>query len=147
MSKKYFTQSGFTLIELMVVILIIVILSTIGLVSFAQATKTARDGKRKTDVESVRQAMILYKQENSGAYPSTIAALVTAGYLSAPAPADPDSTQPYTVVSSSSSPYTFCVCAKVSIPATNGNNTTNANCNTLTSSPSSTTLYYCARQP
>lgn len=61
-------KNGFTLIELLVVATIIVVLSAIGLVSFTNAGKSARNSKRKSDLETVRQALVLYKSD-TGAYP------------------------------------------------------------------------------
>lgn len=56
-------KTGFTLIELLVVITIIAILGGLGIASFRQANQSARDGKRAADMESLRQALILYRQE------------------------------------------------------------------------------------
>lgn len=61
-------KNGFTLIELLVVATIIVVLSAIGLVSFTNAGKSARNSKRKSDLETVRQALVLYKSD-TGSYP------------------------------------------------------------------------------
>ena len=143
-------NAGFTLIELMVVILIIVILGTLGLVSYAQATKSARDAKRKSDIETVKQAMILYRQD-VGTYPVGDYATITSstnanglthtsrGYLSLPAPQDPDTANPYT--NNNSTTTTFCLCAD--IIGTNGN-ATNATCANL---GTATGTFYCAQQP
>jgi len=60
--------AGFSLIELMVTISIIVLLSTISMVVYRQASLNARDSKRKADLETVRQALVLYKTE-LGTYP------------------------------------------------------------------------------
>ncbi|NCS87105.1 MAG: prepilin-type N-terminal cleavage/methylation domain-containing protein, partial [Candidatus Pacebacteria bacterium] len=62
-------KKGFTLIELLVVATIITILSAIGLVSFVNAGKGARDAKRKADLETVRQALVL-RRSDLGNYPS-----------------------------------------------------------------------------
>lgn len=90
-------QKGFTLIELLVVATIIVVLSAIGLVSFSSAGKSARNSKRKADLETVRQALVLYKSDN-GEYPNgvtgsnyatMIATLSSGNYISDPTPVDP----------------------------------------------------------
>ena len=60
-------QRAFTLIELLVVISIIGILIALGVTSYVTAQRKARDAKRKADLETVRQAMILYRQDN-GSY-------------------------------------------------------------------------------
>ena len=90
---KKTSQKGFTLIELMVVILIIAVLGALGIVSYGQANRSARDGKRQADMESVRQALLLRRQEiqclpNSG-YSSLSTSLVPT-YLSV-LPSDPGS--------------------------------------------------------
>lgn len=56
---------GFTIIELLVVATIIAVLVAIGSVSFANAGKSARNSKRKADLETVRQALVLYKSDNA----------------------------------------------------------------------------------
>lgn len=57
------------MIELLVVATIMVVLSTIGLVSYNQAGQNARNGKRKADLETVRQALVMYRADN-GSYPA-----------------------------------------------------------------------------
>lgn len=61
-------RRGFTLIELLVVITIIGILMGILLVSYQGTRKTARDGKRKADLEQIRSALQLYHAD-CGQYP------------------------------------------------------------------------------
>lgn len=48
---------GFTLVELLVVISIISILSVIGITIFTGAQKTARDARRRVDIEEIAKAM------------------------------------------------------------------------------------------
>ena len=60
------TRKGFTLIELLVVMTIIAVLAGLALVSYQGARKTARDGKRKTDLEQIRSALeMCYSDDNS----------------------------------------------------------------------------------
>jgi len=98
-------QLGFTLIELLVTSTIIAILSAIGLVSFINAGKGARDAKRKSDLETVRQALVLYRSDN-GSYPSggsggatgytsAISTLSADNYISDPTPVDPKNNDTY----------------------------------------------------
>lgn len=93
--KTAHSQHGFTLIELLVVATIIVVLTTIGLVSYTQALQNGRNAKRKTDLEVLRQALVLYKADN-GYYPNTdTTGLQTAlgtTYVSS-FPVDPKATQ------------------------------------------------------
>jgi prepilin-type N-terminal cleavage/methylation domain-containing protein len=107
-------QSGFTLIELLVVTTIIIVLSTIGLVSFQRATQNSRNAKRRADMETVRQALVLYRTDN-GAYPLTNAFSWTTmapiqDYISATSYADPQNDAPYTYAYTSNG-TTFEVCA------------------------------------
>lgn len=62
-NKKY--NSGFTLIELLVVIAIIGVLSGIVLVSINSARAKSRDGKRLSEIRSLRIALELYRDDNS----------------------------------------------------------------------------------
>lgn len=68
--KNGFKLFGFTMIELLVVTTIIIVITSIGLVSYTSANRSARNGKRKADLEMVRQALVLYRTDN-GTYPST----------------------------------------------------------------------------
>lgn len=62
-------KKGFTLIELLVVITIMGILMGILLVSYQGARVSARDGKRKADLEQIRSALQMYHSD-CGVYPS-----------------------------------------------------------------------------
>lgn len=64
------SQSGFTMIELLVVVTIIIVLTTIGLISYRQVGINARNGKRKADMETLRQSLVLYRSDE-GTYPDT----------------------------------------------------------------------------
>ena len=99
--KKFLRKKspqGFTLIELLVVSTIIVILSAIGLVSFINAGKSARDAKRKADLENVRQALVLRRSDTTN-YPDpsgtvaqkfvSLGIILIPDYLTAPLPEDP----------------------------------------------------------
>jgi prepilin-type N-terminal cleavage/methylation domain-containing protein len=82
-------KNGFTLIELLVVILIIMVLGAIGAASYSNAMKSARNAKRRSDLETIRQALILKRQESTtGCYVDTVSATTLAGYLNT-VPTDP----------------------------------------------------------
>src|SRR6202163_5067363 len=73
-------QSGFTLIELMVVISLIVVLASLGLVQYRNSIVRSQEAVLKKDLFEMRDAIDQYyadKNEN----PATLDALVTAGYL------------------------------------------------------------------
>jgi len=63
------TKRGFTLMELLVSMGIIILLMGVGIVSYTQTNKKARDAKRKADIESIRSALELYRTDE-GRYPS-----------------------------------------------------------------------------
>lgn len=63
-------RRGFTLIELLVAMTIVMILTVVGIVNYGSAQKNARDAKRKSDVEKVRVALEMYKQDHDGCYPA-----------------------------------------------------------------------------
>lgn len=66
--KARLYKSGFTLIELLVVISIIGVLSTIAMISLSGARAKARDARRLSDMEQIRNALELYKLDH-GEYP------------------------------------------------------------------------------
>lgn len=116
-------QFGFTMIELLVVTTIIILLSTVGLVSFRTAGQNARNGKRKADLESVRQSLVLYRTDN-GTYPSgaqgsdfTTMLGTIQDYTSAVSIEDPTNDPPY-VYSYSSDGVTFTLTAYLEPSAT-----------------------------
>ncbi len=82
-------KKGFTLIELLVSATIIIVLTTIGVVSYRSASTKSRNSKRMGDLEAVRQALVLRRSE-TGCYPdhasddfdAVVGDLQTDGYLS-----------------------------------------------------------------
>lgn len=106
-------STGFTMIELLVVATIVVVLTTIGLTSFRQAGLNARNSKRRADLESVRQALVLYRTDE-GTYPvgSEFSTMISdiQGYYSATQLTDPQNVDPY-VYTYSSDGYTFTLTA------------------------------------
>jgi len=61
-------SSGFTLVELLVVLTIISLLITVVSISFSESKKRSRDARRVTDIKSLSQALNLY-QNNHQFYP------------------------------------------------------------------------------
>ncbi len=108
--------SGFTMIELLVVTTIIILLSTIALVSYSRANMSARNGKRKADLETLRQALVLYRTD-TGAYPITanFDAMVgdLAGYVSSSTFTDPKNDGVYIYTYNSATGVTFTLGAKL----------------------------------
>lgn len=62
------TQAGFTMIELLIVIVIMGILSVVGLGTFTSSQLKARDSKRKSDLRTVGDALEVYYND-FGSYP------------------------------------------------------------------------------
>lgn len=62
-------KSGFTLIELIVTVTIIAVLTVIGVVSYTGTNKKSRDSRRMTDLENIRIALELYRQDVGSSYP------------------------------------------------------------------------------
>jgi prepilin-type N-terminal cleavage/methylation domain-containing protein len=69
-------RRGFTLIELLVVISIIAILVAAATASWRNAQMKGRDGKRKTDLKAVQQALENYLQ-TYGRYPTSSGGVIT----------------------------------------------------------------------
>ncbi|MGI6103504.1 MAG: type II secretion system protein [Patescibacteria group bacterium] len=70
------TQSrGFTLTELMIVIGIIAILSTIVTANLSKGRAVARDARRQQDLSTIATALELYANRNGGSYPAPSAGL------------------------------------------------------------------------
>jgi prepilin-type N-terminal cleavage/methylation domain-containing protein len=57
-------KNGFTLIELIIVIAIIAVLSSIGMVMYTGAQKSARDAKRMGDIDEIKKALEQYYVSN-----------------------------------------------------------------------------------
>jgi len=62
------SESGFTLVELLVVMLILGILAAIAIPSFFNQRDKARDADAKTDVRTAQTAMETYATDNNGSY-------------------------------------------------------------------------------
>jgi general secretion pathway protein G len=62
-------NKGFTLIELLVAMTVASVLMGLALVSYQGARKSARDGKRKADLEQIRSALEM-RRADCGSYPN-----------------------------------------------------------------------------
>jgi general secretion pathway protein G len=71
---------GFTLIELMVVLSLMVILATMGLVQYRNSQIHAKEAVLREDLFRIRYAIDQYYADKNQ-YPSTLDALVSDGYL------------------------------------------------------------------
>src|SRR5213079_1768412 len=61
-------ESGFTLVELLVVMLIIGLLAAIAIPAFFNQTHKANDAKAKSDAKTAQTAIETFRTDNGGAY-------------------------------------------------------------------------------
>jgi prepilin-type N-terminal cleavage/methylation domain-containing protein len=66
-------QEGFTIVELLIVVVVIAILAAITIVSYNGITANAQFSKEKSDLASINKAILLYYVDN-GAYPNSTSA-------------------------------------------------------------------------
>ena len=154
--KKFLPVKGFTLVELLVVVSIIAILSVIGLAIFGNIQKGARDARRKTDVDSIAQAMeINYGKDIAGQYKGLLDNMFSSGTI----PKDPVSTNvapettcpgvcKYCMKEGGSAP-TGAACATsdapvaAGAPSGGGTNTYWVVCTNLEAAPPNQLTFYC----
>jgi general secretion pathway protein G len=73
-------EEGFTLVELMVVIVIIGLLATVVVINVMPAADKASRTKAEADIATLEQAAEMYRL-NRGAYPETLQALAAEGMV------------------------------------------------------------------
>jgi len=82
-SQTFKRRSGFTIVELLIVIVVIAILAAITIVAYNGIQKRAQDSRRANDIASIRKALELYRAD-TGTYPATnatTAANLPAGFV------------------------------------------------------------------
>lgn len=87
-------KRGFTLIEVLIVISIIGLLSSVILVGLGGFRSRGRDARRITDLKSLQNGLELYYSKNSE-YPANFDAILTAGIGVNKIPKDPSSNANY----------------------------------------------------
>ena len=70
--KKLGSQKGFTLVELLIVVIILAILAAIIVPQFTAATDDATQSAYDTNIANIRAAIDLYRQQH-GDYPGAVA--------------------------------------------------------------------------
>lgn len=77
-------RKGFTLVEILIVVVILGILAAIVIPQFTDASTEAKTNACKSNLATLRGQLELWKIRESatgGTYPATLAAMVTDGYL------------------------------------------------------------------
>jgi len=104
------TEGGFTLVELLVVVLILGVLAAVVVFSVGGITNRGRNASCTTEVREVRTAIEAYKAQNNNTNPANLNTLVTAGLLeTAPSAATPSGAAGYTY-SAANGTYTGGTC-------------------------------------
>lgn len=88
------SAAGFTIIELMVVMTLIVTLSTIAVVQYRHSIVYSKEAALKEDLFRMKEAIDQYYADKNQ-YPATLEDLVSSGYLRS-VPADPVTGSPST---------------------------------------------------
>lgn len=63
-------KKGFTLVELIIVVVIIGILIGLGAMLYSSATEGAEEGVVKGNLKTIESAVILYQTKNNGSFPA-----------------------------------------------------------------------------
>ena len=90
---RHMFRTGFTLVEILIVVVILGILASIVIPQFTSATMDAQAGNLKAQLLSLQNQIELYRAKNTGSHPFATAnwnALLTANYIKA-APSNPAS--------------------------------------------------------
>lgn len=82
-------MSGFTIVELLVVIVIIALLATISIVAFNGVQQRARDSQRKSDIATIQKVLAIYYGDKNG-YPACNGGVFTGGTGQTCTLSDPD---------------------------------------------------------
>jgi len=80
---KMRAKRGFTLVEILIVVVILGILAAIVIPQFTDASTEAKTSAVKSNLQTMRSQVELYKIKNDDDPPATLAALVSGGYMQA----------------------------------------------------------------
>ena len=81
--KNLFTKirEGFTLIEILIVVVIIGILAAVAIPTYFRYVKKSYASEAKIALKDIHQKCSVYMQENGGEYPSDMQSVIDEGYL------------------------------------------------------------------
>ena len=65
-------KQGFTLVEILIVVIILGILAAIVIPQFTEASDDARESAIRSDLQTVRSQLELYKVQHTGSYPAAL---------------------------------------------------------------------------
>lgn len=68
-------NKGFTLVEILIVVVILGILAAIVVPQFTEASNDAKESALASDLQTVRSQLELFKIQHNGGYPATLALL------------------------------------------------------------------------
>jgi general secretion pathway protein G len=80
MARRKKSDGGWTLIELMIVISLIMILSSVALAAYRNSVVSAREAVLRADLQQMREAIDQYYADK-GKYPDSLQALVSESYM------------------------------------------------------------------
>lgn len=116
-------QKGFTLVELLVVISIIAVLSVIGITVYGSVQKSARDAKRRADIDAISKAYEV-NYSSGGKY----VPLQNSNFSANSIPQDPNKGTYFNWLSSDGSGFKVCAALEANPNATCNNPATNCIC-------------------
>ncbi len=80
MNRKIRRAGGFTLIEVLIVIVLVIILASVGLATYTNSVRRAREATLREDLFRMRDAIDQHYADKNK-YPSSLQDLVSAGYM------------------------------------------------------------------
>lgn len=136
--KRAPRNKGFTFIELLVVVTIISVLTTIGVVNFQKSNQKARDAKRQADLEQLRTALEIARADSSdNTYQTSLTNLVTGGFIPS-IPVEPKNFGYVYFPAADYRSYKLCAHLEAGSQITDncgGTNACNGNCNYQVTNP------------